>query len=107
MTTGVTGICGSGIIEVVAELRLADLLSADGVIGGAGTRPSSRLQPDGRTQCYVLHEPDGDGPRILITQNDVRAIQLAKAALYAGIRLLMDHLGVDPVSYTHLRAHET
>jgi len=93
--TGVTGICGSGIIEVVAELRLADLLSADGVIGGAGTRPSSRLQPDGRTQCYVLHEPDGDGPRILVTQNDVRAIQLAKAALYAGVRLLMDHLGVD------------
>ena len=95
LTTGVTGICGSGIIEVVAELRLADLLSADGVIGGAGTRPSSRLQPDGRTQCYVLHEPDGDGPRILVTQNDVRAIQLAKAALYAGVRLLMDHLGVD------------
>ena len=95
LTTGVTGICGSGIIEVVAELRLADLLSADGVIGGAGTRPSSRLQPDGRTQCYVLHEPDGEGPRILVTQNDVRAIQLAKAALYAGVRLLMDHLGVD------------
>ena len=30
-----------------------------------------------------------------VTQNDVRAIQLAKAALYAGVRLLMDHLGVD------------
>ena len=96
-TTGVTGICGSGIIEVVAELRLAGLLSADGVIGGAGTRPSSRLRPDGRTRSYVLHEPDGDGPRILVTQNDVRAIQLAKAALYAGVRLLMDNLGVDHV----------
>jgi len=92
--TGVTGICGSGIIEVVAEMYLAGLMTADGVIGGADTRSSPRIEPDGRTFAYLLHGPD-DGPRILITQNDVRAIQLAKAALYAGIRLLMDHLGVD------------
>ncbi len=50
--------------------------------------------PEGRTFSYVLH--DGQ-PRIVITQNDVRAIQLAKAALYAGVRLLMDHAGVDSV----------
>ena len=92
--TGVTGICGAGIIEVVAEMYLAGLMTADGVIGGADTRSSPRIEPDGRTFAYLLHGPD-DGPRILITQNDVRAIQLAKAALYAGIRLLMDHLGVD------------
>ena len=92
--TGVTGICGSGIIEVVAEMYLAGLMTADGVIGGADTRSSPRIETDGRTFAYLLHGPD-DGPRILITQNDVRAIQLAKAALYAGIRLLMDHLGVD------------
>ena len=95
--TGITGICGSGIIEVVAELYLAGLMDADGVIGGAGTRPSPRIRPEGRTNAYVLHEPAGDGPEILVTQNDVRAIQLAKAALYAGVRLLMDHLGVDRV----------
>ena len=42
----------------------------------------------------MLHEAEPTaGPRILITQNDVRAIQLAKAALYAGVRLLMDQLG--------------
>jgi uncharacterized 2Fe-2S/4Fe-4S cluster protein (DUF4445 family) len=41
-------------------------------------------------------------PRIVITQNDVRAIQLAKAALYAGIRLLMDHLGVEAVEEIRL-----
>ena len=92
--TGVTGICGSGIIEVVAEMYLAGLMTTDGVIGGADTRSSPRIETDGRTFAYLLHGPD-DGPRIVITQNDVRAIQLAKAALYAGIRLLMDHLGVD------------
>jgi uncharacterized 2Fe-2S/4Fe-4S cluster protein (DUF4445 family) len=94
--TGVTGICGSGIIEVVAELFLAGLMDADGVIGGPGTSPSDRIQPDGRTFSYLLHE-GADGTGILVTQNDIRAIQLAKAALYAGVRLLMDHLGVDRV----------
>jgi uncharacterized 2Fe-2S/4Fe-4S cluster protein (DUF4445 family) len=92
--TGVTGICGSGIIEVVAEMYLAGLMTTDGVVGGPDTRPSPRIEPDGRTFAYVLHD-SGDGNRILVTQNDVRAIQLAKAALYAGIRLLMDHLAVD------------
>jgi uncharacterized 2Fe-2S/4Fe-4S cluster protein (DUF4445 family) len=65
-------------------------------------RPSARsprIQPDGRTWSYVLH--DGT-PRITVTQNDVRAIQLAKAALYAGARLLMTHLGVETVDEVRL-----
>ena len=106
--TGVTGICGSGIVEVIAELFLAGVITSDGTIDGRLAERSSRLVPDGRTFSYVLHEggpgaPLGDdeigpaSPRLLITQNDVRAIQLAKAALYAGARLLMDHLGVETV----------
>jgi uncharacterized 2Fe-2S/4Fe-4S cluster protein (DUF4445 family) len=92
--TGVTGICGSGIVEVIAQLFLAGVVTADGVIDGAQAARSKRIVPDGRTFAYVLH--DGS-PRILVTQNDVRAIQLAKAALYAGVRLLMDHLGIEQV----------
>ncbi|HYH93177.1 MAG TPA: ASKHA domain-containing protein [Candidatus Saccharimonadales bacterium] len=100
--TGVTGICGSGIIEVVAELYLAGVVTADGVIDGSNAARTPRIVPDGRTFSYVLHEPTDDGPRILITQNDVRAIQLAKAALYAGVRLLMDQLGRDTVDEVRL-----
>lgn len=104
--TGVTGICGSGIIEVVAELYLAGVITADGVIDGALAARSPRVIPDGRTFSYVLHEPMGGegagGLRILVTQNDVRAIQLAKAALYAGVRLLMDQLGIDAVDDVRL-----
>ena len=55
---------------------------------------SPRVQPEGRTFSYLLH--DGT-PQLRIMQNDVRAIQLAKAALYAGARLLMDHLNIDKV----------
>ena len=100
--TGVTGICGSGIIEVIAELFLAGVITADGVIDGSLVSRTDRVIPDGRTFSYVLHEPVAGGPRIVITQNDVRAIQLAKAALYAGARLLMDQLGIDAVDEVRL-----
>jgi uncharacterized 2Fe-2S/4Fe-4S cluster protein (DUF4445 family) len=94
---GVTGICGSGIIEAVAEMRMAGVMDEDGVIGSPAQTGTARCVADGRTFSYVLREEGPDGPRIAVTQGDVRAIQLAKAALYAGARLLMDERGVDRV----------
>ena len=91
---GVTGICGSAIIEVVAEMYLAGIISEDGVVDGSMAERSPRIEQKGRTFSYLLH--DGE-PRITVTQTDVRAIQLAKAALYAGIKLLMDKQGIDHV----------
>ncbi len=91
---GVNGVCGSGIVEVIAEMYLAGIIYADGVIDGALATRSSRIVPEGRSFSYLLH----DGvPELRITQSDVRAIQLAKAALHAGARLLMDRIGVDRV----------
>jgi len=92
--TGVTGICGSGIIEALAEMYLAGILTTDGVIDGAMAEKSPRIQADGRTFSYLVN--DGE-PELRITQNDVRAVQLAKGALYAGARLLMDKLGIEAV----------
>ncbi len=92
--TGVLGICGSGIIEALAEMFLAGIISQDGVVDGALVERTDRIEPDGRTFSYVLHRGE---PEIRVTQNDVRQIQLAKAALYAGARLLMDELGVETV----------
>jgi uncharacterized 2Fe-2S/4Fe-4S cluster protein (DUF4445 family) len=90
---GVTGICGSGIVDVVAEMYLAGVIDRDGVIQGALATRTDRIVADGRTFSYVLWA-DGDD-RVTITQNDIRAIQLAKAALRAGIDLLLEHAG-DP-----------
>ncbi len=97
-TTGITGICGSGIIEAVAEMRMAGLLDPSGLIGSAEQTGTPRCIPDGRTHSYVIHDATSDGgPLISITQGDIRAIQLAKSALYAGARLLMDEMGVETV----------
>jgi uncharacterized 2Fe-2S/4Fe-4S cluster protein (DUF4445 family) len=96
--TGVTGICGSGIIEAVAEMRMAGLLDTSGLIGSATQTGTARCEPEGRTHSYLIHDGSADGgPRITVTQGDIRAIQLAKAALYAGAKLLMDEMGVDHV----------
>ena len=96
--SGITGICGSGIIEAVAELRMAGILDQGGLIGGPDQVGTPRCVPEGRTHSYLLHDGSAEGgPRILVTQGDIRAIQLAKAALYAGARLLMDEMGVDTV----------
>ncbi len=86
----VTGICGSGIVEVISELFLSQAITSDGVIvdPNAAQIPtigsSPRLVADDRTFAYVLTD------EVRITQADVRAIQLAKAALRAGIELLID-----------------
>ncbi|MEM6441390.1 MAG: ASKHA domain-containing protein [Pseudomonadota bacterium] len=92
--SAVTGICGSGIIEALAEMRLSGIMDEDGVVGSPEQIGAPVTEPDGRTQAYVLHRPT-EGEPIRVTQNDVRAIQLAKAALTAGARLLMDRFGAD------------
>ncbi|WP_217569050.1 ASKHA domain-containing protein [Mesorhizobium sp. GbtcB19] len=96
--TGVTGICGSGIIEIVAEMYLSGIISEDGVVDGSLAARSPRIVANGRTFSYVLKEGE---PRITITQNDVRAIQLAKAALYAGTKLLMEKQHTEHVDRIH------
>lgn len=102
--TGVTGICGSGIIEIVAEMYLAGIISEDGVVDGSLSARSPRVVANGRTFSYVLKEGSAskeDGPKITITQTDVRAIQLAKAALYAGTKLLMEKQNTEHVDRIH------
>ena len=97
--TGVTGICGSGIIEAVAEMYLAGIISQDGLVDGAMAAQSPRIESFKRTFNYVIREGE---QTIRVTQNDVRAIQMAKAALYAGVRLLMDKLEIQTVGKIRL-----
>ena len=80
---GITGICGSGIIEAIAEMYLAGIIRSNG-----------SMDDD-----YVLHAGE---QKIAITQTDVRAIQLAKAALYAGVCLLMQERGAERVDRIRL-----
>ncbi|MFG6551829.1 ASKHA domain-containing protein [Sulfitobacter sp. 1A16808] len=97
-STGVTGICGSGIIEMVAEMRIHGIVDAPGLIGSAAQTGSASVFADGRTNSYLVYDgTEKGGPKITVTNRDIREIQMAKAALYSGARLLMDKFGVDKV----------
>ncbi len=89
----IAGLCGSAIIEAIGEMFLSGVCSASGVIDGSLAAATPRVQPDGRTFKYVIRVDD----ELAITQRDVRQIQLAVAALRAGIDLLMEHAGISEV----------
>lgn len=96
LSSGVTGICGSGIIELVAEMRLAGIVDGPGLIGSSEQTGSSRCFADGRTNSYLVYDATHlGGGKITVTNRDIREIQMAKAALYSGARLLMDKFDVD------------
>jgi uncharacterized 2Fe-2S/4Fe-4S cluster protein (DUF4445 family) len=96
--SGVTGICGSGIIEMVAEMRLAGIVDGPGLIGSPEQTGSANCFLDGRTYSFLVYDAtENGGPKLTVTNRDIREIQMAKAALYSGARLLMDKFNIDKV----------
>ena len=95
----IAGLCGSAIIEVIGEMFLAGVCDHNGVVRGASAERTCRVVADERTFRYIIRSSDeaADTTELAITQNDVRQIQLAAAALRAGIDLLMEHAGVSEV----------
>ncbi len=91
------GICGSGIIEAVAEMFLVGIILPDGRFNPAMAH--ERIRWNGRKGEFILatSEQTSTGNPIVVTQDDVRNIQLAKAALYAGAKLLMNRAGITTV----------
>ena len=74
----------AGSSRLVAELFLAGVLTTDGVIDGSLATRSSRVVADGRTFSYVLHERAG-APRLVLTQNDVRADPARESRAVRGV----------------------
>ena len=99
---GVTGICGSGIIEAVGELHLAGIVNASGRMQAKGRDVGDHphFTPKGRNYEYTLYR-DGDR-EVRVVPSDIRAIQLAKSACYSGAKLLMDEMGVTKVDRIYL-----
>lgn len=88
------GICGSGIIDGVAELYRTGIIDKTGRF--RKDIPSPRLKVSNGSPEFVIawKEETSIGKEITITQQDVRNVQLAKGALYTGAKLLMQKLGI-------------
>ena len=95
---GAQGICGSGVIDAIAAMHKAGVISKAGRINAKLDTPRVRRGESGKLE-YVLAwaKETAVGKDIVITQADIRAVQLAKAALYVGAEYLMEKLGVDHV----------
>ncbi len=94
------GICGSGLVDLAAALLHYDLIDHEGLIrppqGRAAEGLSSRIIERSGEYSFLVASPEEsyDGKPIYLTQKDVRQLQLAKAAIAAGIKTLMDELGI-------------
>ena len=94
---GAKGICGSGIIDVVPQLFLAGIIDRTGRFNKELKSPRYR-EVNGQPEFVIAwaHETS-IGQEIVICQDDVRAIQLAKGAMYAGAKIMMNALGVEKI----------
>lgn len=88
------GICGSAIIDVMPQLFLAGIIDHTGRFNKNVTTPRLLMTEDGPQFVIAWAKETSTGRNIVICQDDIRNIQLAKAAMYAGARILMRHLGV-------------
>jgi uncharacterized 2Fe-2S/4Fe-4S cluster protein (DUF4445 family) len=95
------GICGSGILDVLAELYSSGVITKTGVFNKKALKghPRFRKNADTRQPEFILafKEESSIKKDIVITQKDIRQIQLAKGALYAGCKLMMKRMGIDKV----------
>ena len=94
---GAKGICGSGIIDAIPQLYLAGIIDRTGKFIKDLETP--RLQVVDGVKEFILAKADETthGKAVVVTQDDIRAIQLGKAAMYAGAKILLDRYGVDKV----------
>lgn len=98
MEPSIKGICGSGIIDVIAEMFKAGIILKSGKINTKIPSPRIRKGEDGKPEYVLVWAKDTSiGKDITVTQADVRAVQLAKAALYVGAKFLMRHAGVEKI----------
>ncbi|MGD2174261.1 MAG: ASKHA domain-containing protein [Candidatus Brocadiaceae bacterium] len=106
-----TGICGSGLIDAVAQLLDAGLIDEAGRILNAGEAPADLAEPLREALVEFDEQPavtlvggrrTKTGEPVLLTQRDVREVQLAKAAVQAGIQVLCEEFGLEPVRVSQI-----
>ena len=88
------GICGSGIVDAIAEMRKAGIISGSGEIRKEPQSPRVQIRNGTAEFLIADREQTAIGKNIVVTQQDIRQIQLAKAAVYTGVQMSMKHLGI-------------
>ncbi|RPH89784.1 MAG: DUF4445 domain-containing protein, partial [Desulfobacteraceae bacterium] len=91
------GICGSGIIDAIPQLFLAGVIDKSGKFNKTLEHPRLRFSGDQYEYVIAWAQETSIGQDVVVCQDDIRAIQLGKSAMYAGSRILMETLGIEKV----------
>jgi uncharacterized 2Fe-2S/4Fe-4S cluster protein (DUF4445 family) len=101
--TGALGLCGSGVVDAVAGMYLAGIIDIRGAFVPDSPSPRIRLDKSGQPEYVIAWgQETATGHDITITQEDVRAVQLAKAALSAGVKVLLSEAGLERTDRVYL-----
>jgi uncharacterized 2Fe-2S/4Fe-4S cluster protein (DUF4445 family) len=92
---GARGICGSGIIDVVAQMYVSGVILKNGRLNTELDHPRVRQGEDGWEYVLAWQDETAIGQDVTVTQSDIRAVQLGKGAMYAGAKLMMRRLGIE------------
>jgi uncharacterized 2Fe-2S/4Fe-4S cluster protein (DUF4445 family) len=92
------GICGSGIIDVIAQMFKSNVLKKNGAFNRDIDTPRLRKDEEDKDEFVIVWAKDTSiGKDIVINIGDVRAVQLAKGAICSGAQIMMRTLGVDKI----------
>lgn len=94
---GAKGLCGSGIIDAVPQLFLAGIIDKTGRFQKDVSTPRLRKAEDQYEYVIAWAKETSIGQDVVVCQEDIRAIQLGKGAMYAGSKILLETLGVEKV----------
>ena len=90
------GICGSGIVDALAEMLRCGVISSSGKIAHLVGSDRVRIGADGKPEFVLATEEETEnGTEVTVTQNDIQEIQLAKSAIFTGVSVLVRRLGID------------
>ena len=92
---GTRGICGSGIMDVVAQMYVAGVMLKNGRLNTELDHPRMRQSEDGWEYVLAWADETSIGQDVTVNQSDIRAVQLAKGAMCAGAKLMMRRLGIE------------
>lgn len=87
------GLCGSGILDLVAQMRRAGIINSRGAMNVVSGNPRVRSGAHG-SEFVVVAATENGGTEITFSRSDANEIQLAKGAIRAGVNILLQHAGV-------------
>ncbi|MFX1345677.1 MAG: ASKHA domain-containing protein [Promethearchaeota archaeon] len=89
------GICGSGLVDAVAEMLKSKILTRSGNFNKKFTNHERLIKTDKSFKFIIVNKEDNSlGKDITISQNDIRQIQMAKAAFFSGTRIILHNMGI-------------